>query len=206
MATVKFSRELRSNIVNSAYNRFNDKVTVAKNSRPDHHWGEFVYDKFFAEYKDALDAVPKAFLHSHDEIRVQIVNNVRSELQFKLSDIRPLPSSWTSPLGRSYSHNYFELFMSDEWMPLHNEVVAWKERIKQAETQRDEFVKNIRQVVEAYSTLAPALRAWPPLWDYISEDIKERHRAIEKREKKTVDIGVDLNKLTAMATAQKMGV
>ena len=56
-----------------------------------------------------------------------------------------------------------------------------------------------------YSTLAPALKAWPALWDLLDEDTKERHKKIVERKKKdTDDIGVDLNSMTAAVTFSKL--
>lgn len=205
MATVKLGKEIRERILQRARSRFEAKVTAAKDSRPAGDWGEIIYNKFFAQYKDVLDTTPKEFLSYNDEIKVGSVCNVTANLMFRLPDMRPLPHKWQSELGRSYSQMYFELFMHDEWMPLHNEVVAWHDRINKARGQQNEFLANMEKILDAYSTLAPALRAWPPLWDYVPDDIKDRHRAVEVREKKKVEVDVDLAKLTALATANKLG-
>lgn len=202
MATVKLGANIRDSILQVARQRFQAKVDAARLSRPGDHWGDIIYEKLFGDYKDVLDAVPQSFLTMYSEIHLQGVCNERADLRFKLTDAVPFPSNWNSELARGHSY-FYSLTMHDEWMPLHNEVVAWQTRIKQAETQMQEFLKNMIQILAAYSTLAPALKAWPPLWEYVPEDIKERHRAIEK---KKVELSVDLDKLTAMATANKLGV
>ena len=205
MATVKLGATIRDSIIQVARQRFQAKVDAAKLARPEHHWGDIIYEKLFGEYKDVLNAVPQSFLTMYSEIHLQSVCDQKADLRFTLTDAVPFPSNWNSELARGHSY-FYSLTMHDEWMPLHNEVVVWQSRIKQAETQMQEFLNNMRQVLAAYSTLAPALKAWPPLWDYVPEDIKERHRAIEKREKRKVEVAVDLDKLTAMATANKSGV
>jgi hypothetical protein len=64
----------------------------------------------------------------------------------------------------------------------------------------------VKKVTEAYSTLAPALKAWPPLWDLIPEDVKNTHRKIVERTKNDVVLDVDIGKLTALSTAAKFGI
>jgi hypothetical protein len=64
----------------------------------------------------------------------------------------------------------------------------------------------VKKVIEAYTTLAPALKAWPPLWELIPENYKNKHRQVVEREKKEVKLDVDINKLTALSTAAKFGI
>jgi hypothetical protein len=64
----------------------------------------------------------------------------------------------------------------------------------------------VTKVIEAHATLAPALKVWPPLWELIPDEYKDRHREIKVQGKKEVTIDVDLGKLTAMSTAAKFGV
>jgi len=45
---------------------------------------------------------------------------------------------------------------------------------------------------------------WPPLWDLIPEEYKDRHRQVVEREKKEVVVNVDLGTLTATVVAHKL--
>jgi hypothetical protein len=64
----------------------------------------------------------------------------------------------------------------------------------------------VKEVCNTYSTLAPALKAWPPLWDLIPEDVKDKHREIKERIKNEAVLSVDIGKLTALSTAAKFGI
>ena len=79
--------------------------------------------------------------------------------------------------------------------------------INEAVKRRDEFTASVKQVINAHSTLAPALKLWPPLWDLLSEDVKNKHREVTERSAKATaeTVGVDLNRLTALASLSKMG-
>jgi hypothetical protein len=67
----------------------------------------------------------------------------------------------------------------------------------------------VKAVITSYSTLAPALKAWPPLWDLLGEDVKDKHREVVEREKRdpaaAISGSVDLDRLTALASLSKMG-
>jgi hypothetical protein len=64
----------------------------------------------------------------------------------------------------------------------------------------------VKKVCGAYTTLAPALKAWPPLWELIPENYKNKHREIKERVKNEVVLDVDIGKLTALSTAAKFGI
>ena len=46
---------------------------------------------------------------------------------------------------------------------------------------------------------------WPPLWELVPERYKERHREIVTRSKKDINVSVDLDKMTAITVAHKLG-
>jgi hypothetical protein len=92
------------------------------------------------------------------------------------------------------------------WAEFLTEVTAYHERVKVATQRQHEFVDMVKKVIEAYTTLAPALKAWPPLWELIPENYKNKHRQVVEREKKEVKLDVDINKLTALSTAAKFGI
>ena len=75
-----------------------------------------------------------------------------------------------------------------------------------AEIKRDEFVEGVQQVINSFSTLAPALKAWPPLWDLVPDDKQRKHREIVTRSKAVSkdDLGIDTSQLTAAVTMAKL--
>jgi len=70
--------------------------------------------------------------------------------------------------------------------------------------KKTNFVNAVKEVITAHATLSPALKMWPPLWDLIPEEYKERHRQVVEREKKEVVVNVDLGTLTATVVAHKL--
>jgi len=209
MAIVRFSKELQDEIIKRAKAVFDNQITAAEESRPDSTtWGEKIYNTLFGEYTPVLNAVPQEFLYMVDQIDVGRIGDTRCDLRFKLLNPRP----WTrkfkdTEYARSnsgYDSTSINLLDHPAWAELHAEVKAWQERVTAVKNKREKFVTQVKQIIEAHATLAPALKMWPPLWDLVPEKYKEKHREVVERTKKDVEIQVDLGALTAAVVANKI--
>jgi hypothetical protein len=207
MATVRFSKELQEEIIKKAKAVFDKQLETAKNSRPSHEWGDKIYTTLFGQHVPALNAVPQEFLRMRNNIEVANVGSQQCKLTFNLTSPRPWPNEFKeSDLAKRYSHYGDEISLKDDlvWGELFSEVSAWQQRIKDVLTKQNEFVEQVRKIIEAHATLAPALKMWQPLWDLIPEEYKERHRKVVEREKKETVVDVDLSSMTAAVVAHKI--
>jgi len=212
MATVRFSKELQDSIRAGARSKMGPAIKRALESRPDAAtWGPRIYDIMFSDVLPILNQVPADWLNTQDAFEVVNVSGIKCPLQFSLGGSRPWPMSVPntdkfSKSAHSYRINEVVLKEHPDWQELKAEVEAYLLRVRAASARQAEFVEMVNKVINAYSTLAPALKAWPPLWDLIPEDVKDRHRKVVERTKGDVDLDVDFNKLTALSTAAKLGV
>lgn len=207
MATVRFSQELKDAILKNAKIVFEKQVQAAKDSRPAHSWGNVIYDKMYGQHVSAFNAVPQEFLKMRDSITIQRVGSQQCNLQFDLTSPRPWPYEFQeSDLAKKSGHYGDEIDLKDDltWGEFHAEVSAWQQRIKDALAKQNEFVKQVSQIIDAHATLAPALKMWPALWDLVPEPTKEKHREIKVREKREVEVDVNLGALTAAVTFNKL--
>ena len=207
MATVRFSQELKDEIIKNAKAVFEKQMATARENRPSHEWGDKIYNTLFGEHVSAFNAVPQEFLKMRDSINIQRVGSQQCNLQFDLTSPRPWPYEFQeSQLAKKSGHYGDEIDLKDDltWGEFHAEVSAWQQHIKDALTKQNEFVKQVTKIINAHATLAPALKMWQPLWDLIPESYKERHRKVVEREKKEVDIDVDLSSMTAAVVAHKI--
>lgn len=210
MATVRFSQELIKNIEKNAHGKMQPAVDRARAQRPDNSWGQRIYDTLFFEVKAFISQVPAGWYRTIDSISVESVMGVWCGLEFKFSTPQPWPYEFVdTPLATKssqYSDHDIVLKHNPAWREFAGEVRAYNERVEAAVARQREFINMVEQVVKTYATLAPALKAWPPLWELIPEDVKDKHREIKEREKKETKLDVDLSKLTAMSTAAKFGI
>lgn len=207
MATVRFSQELKDKILANARVVFSKQVEEATNSRPSHEWGDKIYNTLFGVHVPAFNAVPQEFLKMTKSIQVEQVGGTHCGLKFELSTQRPWPHEFKAT-HLAAKHGYYgdEIDLKDDlaWGELFAEVKAWQDRKAAVTERREKFVEQIRQVIEAHATLAPALKMLPALWDLIPEPVKEKHREVKEREKKVVELDVDIGAITAAVAFHKM--
>lgn len=210
MATVRFSKELTEDILSNARNKMEPAVQKARDQTPDASWGQRIYDILFGDATPILSQVPAEWLKTVDKIEIAQVGSTQCGMTFQFATRRPWPHTLpNTKLMRKHGYYGDTLHLLDHevWAEFHAEVVAHRQRVQEAAKRRDEFVTSVKRICETYTTLAPALKAWPPLWELVPEKVKDKHRQIVEREqKKEVKLEVDLNKLTALSTAAKFGL
>lgn len=208
MATVRFSKELQEEILKNARGVFGRQIEEANNNRPSHEWGDKIYDTLFGEHTVALNAVPTYFFNMVEELKIEQIGNIQVSLKFQLKHKRPMPNDFPdTPLAKKSGYYGVDIHLKDHlaWGEFHAEVVRWKQGIKAVEEKRTAFVAQVKKIIETHATLAPALKVWPPLWDLVPENYKEKHREVKEREKKEVSLeGVDLSSLTSIVVANKL--
>lgn len=209
MATVRFSKELIERIEKQAKAKMEPPVQRARETKPDASWGQRIYDILFLEAKPFIAQAPAGWLKHVKQIEINDVAGRHCGMTFEFATPQPWPYEFVeSELARKRSSYGDGLSLKDHlvWGEFHAEVTAYHQRVQEAAKRRDEFVDAVKKICNTYSTLAPALKAWPPLWELVPEDVKDKHREIKEREKKEVVLEVDLGKLTALSTAAKFGL
>ncbi len=214
MATVRFSDSLKKEIILNARDKMSPAIGRARDSSPDQSWGMRIYDKMFANEIPKINALPKNWFKQVKTLRVKGIENTISDLDLTFTLSHEV--SWPADIAETDTYRPYDgyVYGSDAVVTLKNhevwsefieEAQAYKERLRVAEERSKEFEDMVAQVIATYTTLAPALKAWPALWELIPEETKDRHREVRERVKKDTTLDIDLNKLTAMATAAKLG-
>jgi hypothetical protein len=209
MATVRFSKELIARIEKQARDKMEPAIDKARALKVDDAWGQRIYDILFADVQPLIAQLPAGWLRTIETIEITKVGRRYYVMTFPLVSPQPWPHQFTeTELAYKRVPYGAGITLKDHlvWGEFFAEVTAYHQRVQEVSKRRDEFVEMVKKVVNAYSTLAPALKAWPPLWELIPEDVKDKHREIKVREKTEVVLDVDINKLTAMSTAAKFGL
>lgn len=208
MATVRFSAELKQQILDAASNKMRPAILRASDQRPSHDWGLRIYETIFREDVAAVRQVSAHWFDTVGALKIETVNGVHCGMEFNLPAPMPWPAVFpnTTVAQRRSSYGNDIAVTHDLFIDLANELMRCNAAITEARKRQTEFREMVSKVIDAYATLAPALKAWPPLWELVPEPVKERHREVKERASKTVDLNVDLSKLTALSTAAKFGV
>jgi hypothetical protein len=173
----------------------------------------------FGDEQVLLSGVPKHWLQTKDGIKIFKVGNEKCGTKLMFSGPMYWPTTFptthlatykggaaSGSLAVSAGEEMLTLRDVEDWAEFKAEVETVNRGVAAATQRQEEFVAMVTKVCNAYSTLAPALKAWPPLWDLIPENVKNRHREITVREKTETTLDVDIGKLTAMSTAAKFGI
>ena len=208
MATVRFSKELFDRIVKQAAAKMEPAVVKARETKLDNSWDQRIYDILFLEAKPFIAQAPAGWLRTVEQITINSVGGVPCNMTFSFAAPQPWPyrSVETELAKMDPWDDSIDLKDHLVWGEFYAEVIAYRQRVQEAAKRRDEFVEAVKKICNTYSTLTPALKAWPPLWELVPEDVKDKPRETKKREKKEVVLEVDLDKLTALSTATKFGL
>ena len=222
MATVKITNDLRQTVIDAAISIFTDRQRVAY--KIDTRWtAQSLVDFAFEPILDLLkqpDIQP--FISKASSVRVQKLNGINPWEGFTAPNAHlPVPKGRafrrhvTNPDGSEGTidayHQYDCLALDfdnvHEVSDLHTAVAERDKRVAEIKAQQIEFTEVVKAVLDAHSTLAPALRAWPPLWELLDEKTKARHKEVvtrAKAEKPVID--VDLSAATSIVAMKRMGL
>lgn len=208
MATVRITKELTETVLKRAKYKFRDRITKAENSMPD-GWGDYIYDKIFGKYLPIMQQLPKEFFTERSAITTQRICGQHAYLTFEMSSPMPWPNNIPADApAETAGYAGSNITLKDDlvWGELYAEVVAWKERCAAAHKEAQDFVGGVSKLLSSYSTLAPALKAWPPLWELLPERVQNKHKEITVRNKsEKAAPNVDTTRLTAVMAASKLG-
>lgn len=229
MATVRFSRELQSEITENAKKLFTKRIDAAANNI-DPTWGWRIYHAALGEFKAQALALPSGYCKVDDDLGVAKVEYYLGNSSFhgpsnrlKFHDpesedpeenvFLPLPVDKFEPtrLGlRDYNtysgfHDLIIIASDPRWGTIPDELYAYRQELDASRESLSAFLKGVDKVMATFTTLAPALKAWPPLWDLLSESTKDKHREIGTRLKKEAPtLKHDMEALTAAVTVAKL--
>ena len=215
MATVRFSSGLKRSILRAAGDLYDERINAAKGDFPD-TWGDTIYALMFKDTVARMDALPDNYMDETASISIWGFEGagwdttINHGLNLRLSRSRRFPSNAMQEIhGVVTTPSYGALMLDADdsrWGAFKAEYLAYCEAIAAIDAECETFRSGVEKVIETYSTLAPALKAWPALWDLLPEETKMRHKEIKERQTRTpaIEGDVDLGRMTAAVTLNKL--
>ena len=224
MTTVRFSDTLRSNILRAAEALHAPAIKeVERRSAPPEWTCKRIYTVLFGHWKEKMEEFPGGFFDTIDSIRIQRINGVAPNIYspsttFEIKhgdDPLYVPASYAALGGDfTWSRHGGSIHLSARNVPGLQDLADFyqqqNEEQARLKAEMNEFRDGVKAVIYTHSTLAPALRTWPPLWDLLPESAKQRHKEVKARipaptRKNLIEENeVDLTKLTGKVTAHKL--
>jgi len=92
-----------------------------------------------------------------------------------------------------------------DWQTIGKKLLDWRFEKSCIVEEQTTFVNNTKTIINAFNTLAPALREWPALWDLLPQETRDRHLTVtEKRKKEKVELDLDIGKMNAITARAKL--
>lgn len=217
MATVRITDTLKSDVNKAIMDMYERRMNSTSETRQARvlQDADLVYAKLFAPYMAHINALPGDFFNMADsfvlkevggvKLTLPMVHNFTSQKRFPVRSAKMGAfevQSWGYP--HSPRTAYLVIHYVEGWEDLFVAVQQLNAELQKLKEDRDTFRVGVRKVLDAHATLAPALKAWPPLWDLLSEEVKNRHREVNhRRTKGGASIDADLDTLTGLAVANK---
>jgi hypothetical protein len=211
MAVVRLNKQLRTDIIMKAEMQMRPAIDRANALIPSgSEWGEKVYKIMFQHELPMIEQAPDNWFKHRTEIEIRgLVPEDFRALQLKLTS----PVRWPDTVVENEFIEPGQYGMSvrvkphPAWDGLRAAYVTYREAFDAAHKKRHVYVTSVERIIDSYSTLAPALKAWPPLWDLLPRSAQDEHHRVDaprKREEK--EISVDFDTLTTISTAAKFGI
>ena len=108
----------------------------------------------------------------------------------------PMPDDKGWGMG-SYGSLTVTLERQNRFDAVYEKVDAWQEALAKVANDREAAKNEVNKILGSFTTLAPALRAWPALWDLLPSDVQDKHKEIVERTK-AEPVKVDLSGLEGL--------
>lgn len=212
MATVRFNKELRAYIINNAELQMRPSIDRANALVPSgSEWGMKAHAIMFQHEMPLIEQAPDNWFKHRTEIGLRgLIPTDHRELTLKL----PSPVRWPEIIVENdfiepveYGYGSVRVKPHPAWDELVAAYKVYREAHDAAHSRRTTYVKSVEKIINTYSTLTPALKAWAPLWDLLPSWAQlDHHSVAAPRQREEKDIEVDFNHLTSISTAVKFGV
>lgn len=208
MATVKIGKELREAVLKKAKELFTIKQAKLREEMVlNKDYGQRVYNIIMSPYLPIIAQLPQGFFRQVEELNFSI-EGVTFPHKFSVKQ----PWFFANPKNNLIIDSGY--YVTDvklsrnatEFSEIRDVAVSYIAKKTEIDAQSQSFISGVEKILNAYSTLAPALKAWPALWDLLSDEVKAKHKEIVDRKKsEVVEVDVDLSQLTSAVVAHKLG-
>lgn len=212
MGTVVLGERLVDVITNNVRNLYENRDQAAK-AVPD-HWYSHICDMLIPPgHRAEILKLPEVYFEPIGRYSIYpIAVDGKPGIGFTVSGPpRLVPRRFDPTISgvcaNKYNNTSLELNTDDpRWSDFLVEYAAWVRAQREITNEREAAVGKAKRLLSAHRTLAPALKAWPALWELLPLDVRERHKTVTERKKRdTSDLDdLDLNDLTAQIAAKRI--
>jgi hypothetical protein len=138
--------------------------------------GDRIYDLTYGPHFENMAKLPECFFCKIRAIETKVVGEVTLSYSFRLSDIRL--AAYNHPSGEHVELSDYggKVNIKDTYATadIIKEIITWHNRKIDLSMARDQSTDAVRKLLRANKSLAPAIKAYPPLVDLLPPDIRKK--------------------------------
>lgn len=131
--------------------------------------GDRIYELLYGPYLSQMQQLPAAFFRKLDRIETRFVGEEILGYSFKLSSVKL--GSYSHPPGDNVEASDYSDRVNIKRTPYTEEIVdaiiSWHKQRQDIYEVRNQATDAVRRVMRANKSLAPAIKAFPPLVDLL---------------------------------------
>lgn len=216
MAVVRITDQLVSDVLHKVGSQFEAAEKKAKDLRPE--IGDDVYEIIIGKpHGSDMAKCPAEFFVEEDTIYIACRGFGQSRDvsgDWGLSKNQLFPYGIPEKADVSYEISQYghtiriTIGREPEFAAIYEKLDEWQDALQKVADERQTAKMETKRVLVSFTTLAPALKVWPALWELLPDHTKNKHKEIVDRPKpvkKEVDVSHDaLTGITARLTAARI--
>jgi hypothetical protein len=210
MAVVRITGDLHDSVASAVGEQFDAAQEAAEALRPE--VGMDVYNIVLKNFLAETARIDPTYFQKVDRLTIRVRDTVTGDvyetwtLDGELIVPYDLPESEGKWDMGSYGHVTVDINNDPQFHGIYDQINEWQNALLKVKQERNAAQAAVKKVLDSFTTLAPALKAWPALWDLLPEYVKDKHREIVERTKATpVKIDVNETHLEKLTSKLVMG-
>lgn len=220
MATVRFSNELKERILEQAKAPFDRRDIEIKKIPVEEGLFDLIYKRALGDWFAPVQNLPDGFMETYQQFtltRVVVPHHpdIPVHYTFQLPQAVRWVQNYTGISNRavqdgwgSSNFKYIADLNNEDDLRIQSVFTHMNDLLRQNQERKEKFLNGVSTLMETHTTLAPALKAWPALWDLLPQSTKDKHLEVKEKsaaqEKKAVIEQLDLASMTATVVVNKM--
>lgn len=220
MATVRFSNELKERILEQAKAPFDKRNIEIKKIPVEEGLFDLIYKRALGDWFAPVQNLPDGFMEVYQQFTLtRVIVPHHPDIAVHYTFQLPQPVRWiqnyTGLKERvvqdgwgSTNFKYLADLNNEDDLRIQSVFTHMNDLLRQNQERKEKFVNGVSTLMETHTTLAPALKAWPALWDLLPQSTKDKHLEVKEKsaaqEKKAVIEQLDLASMTATVVVNKM--
>ena len=203
---VRISDKLIGEVVGNISDLYKYFAEDIEKHKPD--VGDRIYELLYGPYLSRMQDLPETFFRKFDRIDVKAVAGELLGYSFKLSSVRL--GSYTHPPGDnvegSEKHSdKVNINHTKYTEDLCGAILSWRNQKIDNYEVRNSAIQAVRRVLREYKSLAPAIKAFPPLVDLLPADTRQKIDVPQHRlTSALMELDPDLKRLASDLALKKM--